>query len=88
MEGEQSDIEDHNFDDAKEPRGEQEKGKEIHAEGKHYGAHRMTEVFVVFQKNWYVFFYDGLILTSSLIVLQRTNTNGNFTHIMKLEKKK
>ena len=46
MEGEQNNIEDHNIDDAKEPRGEQEKEEEIHAKGKHYVSHRITEGFV------------------------------------------
>ena len=78
MEGEQNDIDDQNIDDAKEPRGEEEKGEEIHAEGKHYGGHRITEVLVV-----YAFSYNGSILTSSLIVLQMTNTNGNFGVEMK-----
>ena len=67
MEGDQNDMEDHNIDDAKEHRGEEEKGEEIHAEGKHYGAHRITEALE--KRNWCVFSYDGLILTSSLIVL-------------------
>ena len=43
MEGEQNDIDDHNIEDAKEPRGEEKKGEEIQAEGKHYVSHRITE---------------------------------------------
>ena len=50
MEGKQNDIDDHNIDNAKEHRGEEEKGEEIQAEGKHYVAHKITEVLVVFQK--------------------------------------
>ena len=73
MATEQSGIEELPIFDPQEPREEHEKGEELAAQGKHNGIHRISH-----EKLFLDFSERSLVLTLRMIILQMTNTSGNF----------